>query len=408
MVFSITANGFIKFLDTLFLLMLGAYWVYSIGKENKKIERFFIFEMLNALFIIPFSGFNKAPKAIGYSVGKSKLGNTFKLVLLGLVLTIPLTMVVALLLISADSGVEKMMNSLFNTMFEDVFVAMVQFVIGIPVGFYIFGLLYSNVKKGKAGILTDEKCEKELEKLKLSPNIVMYSAVTPVCLLYVMFFVSQLQYFLSAFNGILPEGYSYADYARRGFFELFVISIINLLILLCINFISKQSGEHKPAMLKIYSMTISVFTILMIATALSKMMLYISNYGLTQLRIYVSWFMILLAIVFVLIIIKQFKFKFVFARYAVIVFVALFGILCFSDIDGNIAKYNIKMYNEGLVDQLDIRALCDLSDDALIYVVESGIDTQGYFKGKLKSYQDNPYFTYNFSSFRLKGLLEGR
>lgn len=406
MVYSLTANGFIKFLNTLFLLMLGAYWVYCVGRENKKIERFFIFELFNGMFVVPLAGFDKAPRAINTSTKQSKLSNNIKMIVLGLVITFPVTLVVALLLISADSGVEKMMDALFNNMFKDAFEIVIQFIIGIPVAFYIFGMLYSNVRKEYKRVKTEEQCEQELQKLRISPNMVMYAAVTPVCILYIMFFVSQLQYFVSAFNGILPEGFSYADYARRGFFELFVISLINLLILLCINFLSKQAAEHKPIMLKIYSSTIAVFTILIIATALSKMLMYISKYGLTQLRIYVSWFMVLLAAMFVLIIIKQFQFKFNFNKYAVAIFVMLFGILCFSNIDGQIAKYNIKMHNAGVLENLDVYTLCNLSDDALVYVVESGIDTQNYIKDKLEVYKHNSYLTYNLSSYRLKLLLE--
>ena len=242
---------------------------------------------------------------------------------------------------------------------------------------------------------------KKLEKIKISPNIVMYSAVTPICLLYLIFFISQIQYFISAFLGILPELYSYAQYARRGFFELFAISIINLMILVIINFFSKQTGEKKPVTLKIYSIVLSVFTILIITTALSKMILYIMNYGLTQLRVYTSWFMVLLAIIFIYIIIKQLNYKFCLEKYAVITFILFFGGLCFSNVDGNIARYNITMYQEGYLNDLDVYALSNLSDDALVYVLEQKLDTKNYLEGKLEAYHNNPYLVYNLSSFRV-------
>lgn len=408
-VFTITANGFIKFLNIIFILFLGAYWVYSVGKVNKRIERFFFFDMLKAIFIMPFTSFNKAPKAIGYSTSKSKLSNTIKLVLFGLVITIPITSIVALLLVSADSGVEKMLNALCNNFFQDAFVVAVQFTFGVPVAFYIFGMLYSNTKKEiNKNVLTDDICERKLEKVKIFPNIVMYSAVTPICILYILFFISQLQYFLSAFNGILPNGYSYANYARRGFFELTAIAIINLMILLTINFLSKQTGENKPMLLKAYSILISVFTILIITTALSKMIMYITKYGLTQLRVYTSWFMILLAIVFILIIIKQLNFNFNFVRYAVITFVIMFGILCFSNVDGNIAKYNIEMYRSGQLKELDVNTLCELSDDSLIYVLKSDVPIHNYATKTLNRYHIDPYNTYNISSFQVKRMLDGR
>lgn len=59
LVFSITANSFIKSLDIVFLLMLGSYWVYAVCKENKDIERFFFFDMLKAVMVMPFLSFGK-------------------------------------------------------------------------------------------------------------------------------------------------------------------------------------------------------------------------------------------------------------------------------------------------------------------------------------------------------------
>lgn len=406
LVFSITANFFIKFLNLIFLLLIGIYWVYSVCKENTKLERFFPLDIYKAVLVMPCASFGKALSAIIYSTGKSKTGKNVKLVLLGLVVTVPLTMFVAMLLISADSGVEAVLNALFGNVFDRGLLFFMQLSLGIPVTLYIFGMLYSNVNKINGKGLKEEQYEEKLRSIRIFPNLVMYSGVTPVCILYVLFFVLQLKYFISAFTGVLPEAYSYAEYARKGFFELSVIAVINLMILLLMNFLSKQSGELKPVLLKVYSVLIAVFTILLIATALSKMILYINNYGLTQLRVYTSWFMLLLAVVNVLIIVKQFRFTFNFVKYAVMTFALFFGILSFSNVDGNIAKYNIKMYQAGYLNELDVYALCNLSDDALVYVIKEGLDTQNYLEGKQNIYKNNPYYTYNLSSFRVKKLLE--
>lgn len=406
--FSITANNFIKFLDIIFVTMLGINWVYSVCNEKKSIEHFFFFTTLKSIIILPFSGFSKSPKAIKFSSRKSRFSNDIRLILAGLIVTIPLTLIVASLLISADKGVEDMLAIIFGNMSIIGTEIIIQMIIGIPIAFYIFGMLYANVRKEKQEVLTDEKCEISLNKMQITPNIAMYSAVSPICILYVMFFISQLQYFLSAFQGNLPQDYSYSEYARRGFFELCVISIINLIVILFISLFAKQTGENKPVMLKVYSTVISVFTILIITTAMSKMVMYIGQYGLTQLRIYTSWFMILLAIVFVLIIIKQFNFKFNFAKYIVATFVIMFGILCFSNIDRNIAKYNYNMYQAGKLEELDVNALCNTSDDGLVYILQQGIDTKGYLEGKLEALNRNPYNTYNISSYRLKVLLQAK
>ena len=202
--------------------------------------------------------------------------------------------------------------------------------------------------------------------------MVLYTAVTPVLLLYVIFFFTQGSYFLSAFSGNLPEGYSYSEYARRGFFELCGVTIINLAIITFISFLSQKSGKNKPAALKFYTLTLSFSTIILIAVAISKMVMYISEYGLTRLRFYTMWFMILCALMFVLIIVKQFKFEMKFSAWFAGVFTVMFAVLCFSSPDYIIAKYNIEMYKAGYLDELDTDEIYDMSADAVLYGVRSG------------------------------------
>lgn len=408
MVFSISANDFIKFLNTIFILVLGIYWVYGVCKDNNTIGHFFFFDLIKSVFIMPFSGFAKAPKAITYTSKKSQSYKNVKLALVGLVITIPVTVLVASLLTSADSGVERMLDLFYGRFQEKVFLFILKLCMGIPVAFYIFGLLYANVRKEKAEVFSEEQCEEKLKKLRISPNLVLYSAVTPICFLYILFFISQLQYFLSAFMGELPEQYSFSEYARRGFFELCAIAVINLAIILAINIFSKNTGKDKPVALKGYSIIIAIFTIMIIVTALSKMIMYIGEYGLTQLRLYTSWFMLLLALAFLWIILKQVKTSFNFEKYLVLSFVFMFAILCFSNMDGIIAKYNITMYKAGYLKELDVNALCNLSDDGLVYVLEEGIDTEDFLNYRVDDYIYNfyPFRKFNISSLRVDAFLE--
>ena len=53
-VFSITANGFIKGLDVIFLFAGGAYFVYSVCSATEIFGRFMPFEMLKCLLEYPF------------------------------------------------------------------------------------------------------------------------------------------------------------------------------------------------------------------------------------------------------------------------------------------------------------------------------------------------------------------
>ena len=271
---------------------------------------------------------------------------------------------------SADAGVEAMLTKLsevFNC--DNIPLVIGRIILSIPIAGYLFGLLYSHTHAENARTLDEGKCTSFISRLRFVSNTAVYTAVTPICLLYVLFFISQANYFLSAFMNKLPDNYSYAEYARRGFFELFAIELINAAVIFAINFFSKKSGEEKPRALRFYTVMISIFTILITATAISKMVLYIQNYGLTQLRVYTTWFMVLTALMFVYVIIRQFKANFAFIRSAAVTFTLMFALLCFSRPDAIIARYNMEYRSEQLSFQ-DITEMCDLSSDAAAVITE--------------------------------------
>lgn len=407
-VFSITANNLTKGLTALFLFGAGAYFVYSAAASKREVERFLPFALCKAVFEYPFSKFDRQGSIALRSISSSKAGSSAKLILLGLLMTVPLTVVVGALLISADDGLERMFSGIFEAVFrQDVRLIVLQMLIAVPCSMYLFGMLYSNSHRSDLSTLDEQHCIRKLYDIRLISNLVMYTAVTPICILYVMFFISQAGYFLSAFSHSLPEGFTYADYARRGFFELFAVSLINLGVICFISIFSKKAGREKPFALKLYNTMISVFTLILIATAISKMVMYIDEYGLTPLRVYTSWFMVLLAVIFVLIIIKQFRFEMKIAKHISVAFTVLFAVLCFSRPEALIAKYNIEMYNAGYLDELDVSMLERMSDDGLLVAVKSNaVSAETAQKRRKKHYQYESFGKYNVSSMILENELK--
>ena len=51
---------------------------------------------------------------------------------------------------------------------------------------------------------------------------------------------------------------TYAEYARRGFFELCAVCVINIAVISCIGFFTRKTGREKPVLLKIYSVFLSL------------------------------------------------------------------------------------------------------------------------------------------------------
>ena len=408
LMFSITANDYIKELNAFFILGAGAYLVYSVSAGNKETDRYLPFAMCKALFEYPFSNFGKQWAVTQDCLSKTRAGSNVKYILTGLLITVPVTAIVAALLMSADDGLMNILGGIYETIFSlEMCDIIEQLVFAVPFSMYLFGMLYANAYRNKIKPLEEQGCIQKLYGVRFISNLVMYTAVTPLCILYVLFFISQANYFLSAFSGSLPEGYTYADYARQGFFELCAVAVINLAVLCGISLFSKKTGREKPAALKIYSVVLSVFTIILIATAMSKMAMYIYNYGLTELRVYTSWFMVLLAVVFVLIIIKQFRYDMKFAKRLLEVFVLMFAVLCFSRPESIIARYNIAMFNSGHLEELDRNAILEMSADGLLTAYNEGALTAEDIREYSEGYCPFDRFgNYNLSSVILGSKMK--
>ncbi len=394
-VFSLTDNGFIKFLVGVFLFLAGAYFVYSASEEKKNIEQYLPFAMIKAVFEFPFSHFGAEANAAKEVIGNSRSAGNIKYIVCGLLLSLPVTVLVAILLISADKGMANFFTNITsNILSSDSIRVFCHFLVSIPCGLYLYGMLYANCKRDSLNVLDKNLCEYTLNGANVIPNIILYTAVTPLLILYIMFFISQGSYFLSAFSGNLPDGYSYSEYARRGFFELCGVTVINLFVICFISLLAQKSGKSKPAALKFYSTSLAVSTLILIAVAVSKMVMYISEFGLTRLRFYTMWFMALCALIFVLIIIKQFKFEMNFAAWTSGIFTVMFAVLCFCSPDYIIAKYNVEMYNSGNINELDCSQICSMSNDAVLYALEEGVidETSAYDANYKTAFGNNKNF----------------
>lgn len=375
LVYSITANGFIKFLDSVFLILQVTYTMYRLCDDSSKSPRFYYYAQMKSLFSYTFANFDKCPKAIIKTVFKGNHGGNLRWIILGLIVATPITFIVATLLVSADEGIEKILDN-FNTWFMNNLnvTLLLQILFGFLIGCNIFSMMYSNIYKKNFSPYNDTTYEIKFNNWRVCPSIMIYSALTPMCMLYILYVVSQIGYFTGAFNGNLYEGYTYSEYARRGFFELTAISCINLGVIFLANLLCKRLGnsyyDKKPLALKIYNLIFSMFTIFIIATAMSKMLLYIGEYGLTRLRVYTSWFMILLALIFIIMIVSEFK-EFNVSSIFKIAFTIMFGILCFCRVDRVIANTNISLYERNQIEHLNIDDLQYLlSYDAYAPILE--------------------------------------
>ena len=247
-----------------------------------------------------------------------------------------------------------MTYSFFDFIFSDVFGFIGDAVLTLLVLPFVFGAFYSSAHSRFRNVFNSEQCTSVSKRISFAPTVLSIFAVLPFLVIYAVFFASQTEIYISAFTGVLPDGFTYSGYAREGFFQLCAVSFINFIIIICTSVFSK---DKKNVFLRVCHLILSVMTLALIATAASKMVIYVGAYGLTELRILSSAFMIFLAVCVVLFIIKQFLPKVnTFAGAFVCAFLIL-AVLSLGNADGLCADYNAYRYASGTLTEYDISEL---------------------------------------------------
>ena len=120
-----------------------------------------------------------------------------------------------------------------------------------------------------------------------------------VDLLFAAFVLVQFRYLFGG-NDLVREltGMSYAEYARRGFFELVAVATLSLPLLLAADHWLDQRDPVRVRRVRQLSGVMLLLLDVMLASALLRMWLYTAQFGLTELRFYTTAFMGWLVLVF--------------------------------------------------------------------------------------------------------------
>ncbi len=357
------SSGFIissAVLGWLFLgeILLYIYFVYSAfgNRREDKIGRLFWFDAAKSATLMPISALDALIRALAPSkkngVGK-KIAANIPFVLLGLVVAVVPTVIIGSLLNYDNSFgdlLRKIQNSFELSNIGDVLWKMI---LAFPVALYGFGQFTASKFGFNRERFDAEECDRLSEKAGFVPTVLSVTAMLPILSLYVIFFISQWGMYMAAFTGVRPADLTYAEYARQGFFELCAVCGINAALMLGVSAFTKKNTRTSDIALRVIKGVTALFSIILAATALSKMFLYIGAYGLTLKRVLASWLIILLLVVFVLVIIGQITRKFRFNAALLVAFALLFGGLIFCDAPTLVARYNTDAYLSGRLDFID-------------------------------------------------------
>ncbi len=361
----LSSNSFVHFFVYVYCLGAYCYYVYtSMGNTIRKgFSNFLIADWAEAIFVLPFSSLKKPEIHHAMFSGKRKSAlNVIKKLAIGLGIAVIPT-AIAFTLLSYDEKFTSLAGNIFRIEGIDFLNHFLSLVFAIPLGICLFGLYLSSSDGKTSEKLSVEKIGRTAEKVSVAPLITVIAAVVPLLGVYVLFFVSQWQYYVSGFTGVLPEGFSYAEYAREGFFQLCTVCVINLAVIVMLILFTKKS-KASSVVLKIMTVIFSVFTLVLISTAIAKLVMYINIYGLTQKRFYAAWFMLVLALVFIAVAISRFIPKISVLTVSAAILVVSFTGLALCNADRMIAKYNVDRYINGTISTVDVMAMEKLGDAA--------------------------------------------
>lgn len=329
-------------------------------------------KMLKAmLLLIPSSVYNSTLliKVFSQTRGEKKPNKNLGLYVLGVAMSIPLLAIVIFLLARADRVFEEIldqlnMNLLSKNFFQE---GMGRIFWAIVMTFLLYGFVSVMLRKklpGRQGIV---------EKAQPIPIMVVITLLTAI---YLLFAGIQLVYLFSG-NGTLPEGVTYAEYARSGFFELLAVCIFNVVV----SFVGKECFQ-RHWFLDVLLIVMSLCTMVMVASSAMRMLLYIDAYQLTYLRVLVLFALANIALLLAGLIIAIFRPSFSLFTYGVVVLSITYTMFAYSKPDALIASYNIESYLSAPLDkELDLYYLLNSSADAASVIANYQVEIEEYAQG---------------------------
>jgi Domain of unknown function (DUF4173) len=189
-------------------------------------------------------------------------------------------------------------------------------------------------------------------------------AVALVNALFAAFVLVQFRYFFGGSASMTIGSMTYAEYARRGFFELaWVVALVVPMLLLTEWLVDKESPRGLRLFRALALMQVALVLVIG-ASAYRRMQLYRDEFGLTQLRLYTTAFMVWIGVVLVWLAVtvltgKRERFAIGAFATAVLTVVALHAI----NPDAVIVETNLARAHSGRR-AFDSRYAASLSDDA--------------------------------------------
>lgn len=282
-------------------------------------------------------------------------------ILRGIIFAVPLVILFGVLLVVGDKAFEHFVMTYLFIDIDISEILVIKTILFFLFAFGSFGALYGSYVRSRSEQISTKTAD-DIPGKGLSPlefSIIIGSVIA----LFTLFHLTQLSYFFSSAESLRNAGITFANYARRGFFELNFVTVIALVTMHTIQQVSQKTEiAQKRFTVLCGIMVVQLF--LLLASSFYRLALYEQQYGLTIMRLYSHAFVVYLAVLvgcfFIVTLLKRPLTHFAFCF--VISSIGYFGVMNIINPEAIITKYNL---NQATVKKDYYYLLQQLSSDAL-------------------------------------------
>lgn len=307
----------------------------------------------------------KSEKKENQTAGEKK--SCLMTILRGIIISLPIWLIFLGLLYSADLIFAQRIDRLTASLnLENLSELAAQLVLSLLAAYFFAGTILFAAQR------SDQPSTTGTGKPIMPPFLgLMETSIIlgGVILLFVSFVVIQFQYFFSGQANINLEGFTYAEYARRGFGELVGVASLSIVLLKGLSVATKKASAVQQRLFSVLSGGQVALVLVMLVSAFQRLSLYESAYGFTRLRAYSHILIIWLGIFLLAYLMMEFfKHQSQFINVSLLVMAGFSLTLGVLGIDAFIARKNIERSLQG--QPLDAAYLAGLSSDAVPTMVD--------------------------------------
>ncbi len=227
-------------------------------------------------------------------------------------------------------------------------------------------------------------------------------------LLFLSFVLVQLNVIFGGRSHVLTtDGLTYAQYARQGFWQLLVVTVLTLAVVAIAARTAPKTTASDLLVVRLLLALLCLLALVVVASAIHRMSLYEQEYGFTRLRLFVDTVELALGGTFLLLLAAGVRMTNTWLPRAVVALAAL-ALLALAAVnpDAYIANHNVTRYEQ--TGRVDVGYLATLSADAVPALVRLPADLRACALVRLASDlrdSTDPWYDINLARTHASALL---